>query len=115
MAIKWIPLESVEQLDEIRLLSETTPCVIIKHSTRCSISTVALERLNGTSEPSPHARYFYLDLLRFRPVSNSIAEQFQIHHESPQVLLISKGQCVYEETHLGINATELQTELNKYV
>ena len=115
MAIQWTPLESVEQLHEIKLLSETTPCVIIKHSTRCSISAVALERLNGTPAPSTNAHYFYLDLLKFRPVSNSVAEQFQIHHESPQVLLISNGECVYEETHLGIDPVELQSEINKYL
>lgn len=113
MAINWIPLESLEQLDEIRLLSETTPCLILKHSTRCSISIVALERLNNTAVPSSQAHYFYLDLLTYRSVSNAVAEQFQIHHESPQVLLISKGQCVFEETHLGINAVELQSEINK--
>lgn len=115
MAIKWIPLESLEQLDEIRLLSETAPCVILKHSTRCSISTVALERLNNSTTPSSGAHYFYLDLLKFRPVSNSVAEQFEIHHESPQVLLISKGQCVYEETHLGIDPIELDREIINYL
>lgn len=111
MAITWIPLENIEQLAEIRLKSHDTPCVIFKHSTRCSISTVAHQRLENTQDPTPKALYFFLDLLRFRSISNSIAEIFQIHHESPQVLLISKEQCVYEETHLGIDPQELQDQI----
>jgi bacillithiol system protein YtxJ len=113
MALEWIPLEREEQLEEIRLKSHEFPCVIFKHSTRCSISTVVLQRLNNTPAPSTKASYFYLDLLKFRPISNKIAELFQIHHESPQVLVIDKGECRYEETHLGIEADELQEQLNK--
>jgi bacillithiol system protein YtxJ len=113
MAIPWISLEREEQLEEIRLKSNEFPCVIFKHSTRCSISTVALQRLENTLEPSSKASYFYLDLLKFRSVSNKVADLFKIHHESPQVLLINKGECYYEETHLGIDATEIQLQLNK--
>jgi bacillithiol system protein YtxJ len=99
-------------LDEIRAKSNESPCVILKHSTRCSISNVALQRLDNTAEPSTKASYYYLDLLKFRNISNKIAEVFQIHHESPQVLLITKGECSYEETHLGIDADELQHQIS---
>ncbi len=112
MALQWIPLEREEQLEEIRLKSKESPCVIFKHSTRCSISMVALQRLENTPNPSPKAFYFYLDLLKFRPLSNKAADLFDIHHESPQVLLISNGECCYEETHLGIDSHELQLQIN---
>lgn len=113
MALPWIPLEREEQLEEILLKSHESPCVIFKHSTRCSISTVALQRLENSKGHSQKASYYYLDLLQFRPISNKIVEVFKIHHESPQVLLIDKGECGYEETHLSIEADELQEQINK--
>jgi bacillithiol system protein YtxJ len=115
MALPWIPLEQEDQLDEIRAKSNESPCIIFKHSTRCSISTVALQRLDNTAEPSTKASYYYLDLIKFRDISNKIAEVFQIHHESPQVLLITKGECCYEETHLGIESDELQQQIGNHL
>jgi bacillithiol system protein YtxJ len=102
----WIPLEYPEQLQDIKNRSEKRPQLLFKHSTRCSISVMAKSRLDrGPS--SDQIDYYYLDLLQFRPISNQIAELFQVHHESPQVLLIKNGQCVYEETHNGITAEEI--------
>jgi bacillithiol system protein YtxJ len=76
---------------------------------------VALQRLDNTAEPSTKASYYYLDLIKFRAISNKIAEVFQIHHESPQVLVITKGKCCYEETHLGIEADELQQQIGNHL
>jgi bacillithiol system protein YtxJ len=45
--------------------------------------------------------------LNFRSISSEIAEKFQVHHESPQVLLIKNGECVYDESHYGIMMDEI--------
>ncbi len=39
--IKWIPLTSVEQLNQIVETIFDKPVLLFKHSTRCSISTMA--------------------------------------------------------------------------
>lgn len=111
MSIPWNHLSSSAQLEEIRLKSQVQPCIIFKHSTRCSISSIAEQRLNNTESPSTKAHYYFLDLLSYRPLSNAIAELFEVEHESPQVLLISKGNCVFDESHLGIDAAELQEQI----
>jgi len=49
----------------------------------------------------------FLDLLAHRSLSNKIAEQFSVYHESPQVLLIRNGECIYDESHMGISMPEL--------
>jgi bacillithiol system protein YtxJ len=99
--MNWHPLKSDEQLNKIIEDSYQTPQVIFKHSTRCSISGAARARLDKASEPEGIA-FHYLDLLSYRPLSNKIAETFHVHHESPQALLIKKGECVYDESHLSI-------------
>ncbi|HEU4471058.1 MAG TPA: bacillithiol system redox-active protein YtxJ [Flavisolibacter sp.] len=102
----WIHLTDEEQLKQIVNKSQIRPQVIFKHSTRCSISAVALQRMQKESQPSD-IDFYFLDLLTYRGLSNRIAEVFKVHHESPQVLLIRDGECVYEESHLGISMSEI--------
>lgn len=104
--MEWIELSSKEQLDLIKERSRLKPQVIFKHSTRCSISGVAKSRLER-SDPPPGAEFYFLDLIRHRSVSNLIAEEFSVYHESPQVLVIRNGECVYDESHSGINMNDI--------
>jgi bacillithiol system protein YtxJ len=106
----WIDLTTNEQLDQIVADSAAKPIVIFKHSTRCSISSMAQRRLENLSHTGP-AVFYYLDLIRYRPLSNQIAEDFHVHHESPQILIIRNGECVYEESHNGIVAKDIEAEL----
>jgi len=104
--MSWIQLTSEEQLKEIVAKSAQRPQVIFKHSTRCSISSVAERRLQKGELP-PDIDFYHLDLLSYRSISNKIAELFGVHHESPQVMIIKDGQCIYDESHLGISLEEL--------
>src|SRR5690242_19643881 len=102
----WIHLTDEEQLKQIITKSQTRAQVIFKHSTRCSISSVALQRLQRMSQPSD-IDFYFLDLLSYRNISNEIAQTFNIPHESPQVLVIKDGKCIYEESHMGISMNEI--------
>ena len=104
--MNWIPLTEEGQLNEIVTKSETKPQVIFKHSTRCSISAVALQRLQKSQQPDG-LDFYFLDLLAHRPLSNKVAEVFEVHHESPQILLIKDGKCVFDESHLGISMNDI--------
>ena len=104
--MQWNHLTEDAQLNKIILNSQDKPQVIFKHSTRCSISSVALNRFKNIGDPLL-IDFHLLDLIAFRSLSNKIAETFQIQHESPQILMIIKGDCIYEETHLAISPDEL--------
>ncbi|KAF0237789.1 MAG: hypothetical protein FD136_493 [Chitinophagaceae bacterium] len=108
--MNWTPLVSIEQLDAIREASNQVPQVIFKHSTRCSISSMALNRLERELAPE-NAVFYYLDLLQYRSVSNEVAEMFQVHHESPQVLVIKNGTCIYDESQYGISMQEIAEQI----
>jgi bacillithiol system protein YtxJ len=86
--------------------------VIFKHSTRCSISIFVKARLDKHAENFP-CDFYLLDLLKNRRLSNEIAEIFHVHHESPQVLLIKNGECVYSETHGEIEMNELLQQISQ--
>lgn len=102
--MNWTPLTTAEQLDALDAASHKAPALIFKHSTRCSISSAALNRLESAWTPTdPDAStVHYLDLLKHRSLSNAIADRYGVEHESPQVLVIHKGRCVHVSAHFGI-------------
>jgi len=104
--MNWITLQSESQLEDILKNSAHRPQVIFKHSTRCSTSALVKNRLERAPQPQD-IDFYYLDLISYRPVSNKIAESFRIEHESPQVLVIRNGECIYDESHLGISMDEI--------
>ena len=105
--MNWIPLRSVEELEQVIVLSQEKPQVIFKHSTTCSISSVAKNRLEKATAPE-ETPFYYLDLLSYRSLSNSIADRFSVQHESPQILVIKEGKCVYHDSHDGIEVNKLK-------
>ena len=101
--MNWKQLTDLQQLKQLTEVSFQFPVLIFKHSTRCSISVMALNRFqrewnNTTVNP------YFLDLLNYREVSNQIATLFEVEHQSPQVLLIKDGACVFHASHNAIDA-----------
>ena len=103
--MKWVELKTEEQLDQIRAESKENPVLIFKHSRRCSISKAALDRLerNWKEDEMAHLKPYFLDLISFRETSDRIATQFDVEHESPQVLIIENGQAIYDQSHFNID------------
>jgi bacillithiol system protein YtxJ len=106
----WKNLEQLIALEEIDKASFTHPILIFKHSTRCSISDVAKARLDKEDNLNG-VDFYYLDLIKHRDISNALAEKYNVHHESPQILLINKGECVYDESHIGITMAEIKEQV----
>jgi bacillithiol system protein YtxJ len=107
--MNWQNLTKEEQLSTIDLQSNAHPILIFKHSTRCSISAAALNRLERKWDDSKvgRAEMFILDLIAYWSVSSEIAARYNIAHQSPQVLIILNGKCVYDNSHLGISFDEI--------
>jgi bacillithiol system protein YtxJ len=108
--MNWISLQHLTQLDEIA--QSPGYSIIFKHSTRCSISLMAKRKfeLDWSYLPENTSVYF-LDLLQYRNISNGIAERFKVHHESPQLLLIKDGECIYETSHGEISAEDVAEQI----
>jgi len=111
-SLNWNALTEIKQLDSIVEESAEKPVVIFKHSTRCSISRMALKNFEReyNLEESEVAPYF-LDLLEHRDISNEIAQKFQVIHQSPQLLLIKNGKSVYDASHSEIDAEVLKSKI----
>lgn len=105
----WNELISAPQLETIDGESASSPVLILKHSSRCNISAAALARIERkwTDENSKTIKPYFLDLLKYPDISNAITQRYGIEHESPQALLIIKGNCVVAQSHLRINLADL--------
>ncbi|HTE30777.1 MAG TPA: bacillithiol system redox-active protein YtxJ [Chryseolinea sp.] len=103
--MRWNALKSTDQVDEIREESKSNPVLIFKYSNRCSVSQLALDRLERkwSEEDTAGIKPYFLDLINFREISNRIAHQFEVEHESPQVIVIKDGRSVYDGSHFDID------------
>jgi len=112
--LNWILLKDLGQLNEIITISHEKPVVIFKHSTRCSVSRMALKQFENEFDLDSldqKVLLYFLDLLEYRGISNEIAARFNVIHQSPQLLLIQNGKSVYAVSHSDIDAEELKEKL----
>ena len=112
--MKWSELRAANQIDLIREESKKNPVLIFKYSSRCSVSRMALDRLerNWNESDMQMVKPYFLDLITFRDVSNQIAEVFDVEHESPQVLIIENEKSVYNQSHMGIQYEWIKNAVN---
>ncbi|SDY15731.1 bacillithiol system redox-active protein YtxJ [Hymenobacter psychrophilus] len=109
----WQPLTKAEQLSEIVRESAEQPVIIFKHSTTCSISAMAKSKIERqwTDAGLDSTKLYYLDLLSYRPISQEMAQQFNVQHESPQLLLIQDGECTFHASHNGIRLSDVKQKV----
>ena len=88
---------------ESNTLDGQSPIIIFKHSPRCSISNMAKSRLERNWPSHVNIPIYLIDVLLQRNISNFIAEKFNVTHQSPQILVINNGNCIYNESHNGIS------------
>lgn len=109
--LPWIDLTNEEQLREAIVHSTDKPVLFFKHSTRCSISSMALTRFEEKWNTENNCDIYFLDLLQFRSLSNLMAELTKVEHQSPQVIVLHGGEVIYTDTHSSINAKAIEEVL----
>jgi bacillithiol system protein YtxJ len=106
---KFYTLDKMEQFDEIDEISQTKLVVLFKHSTRCSISRMALKQFDAEfNYPEEKIDWYLLDLLNHRDLSNEIASRYNVMHQSPQIIVIRNGKAVFNASHDSISAEDLK-------
>jgi bacillithiol system protein YtxJ len=112
--MNWNQLTESEQLATLNTESAQQKIILFKHSTSCSISIAALNRLERKWQESDNqlAKLYFLDLLKFRALSNEIASKYGVQHESPQVLIIENGTCTTSDSHFDITYEKLLQNLS---
>ena len=114
--MEWIELNSNAKFENALVASENSPIVIFKHSSVCSLSSVALSRLERSWKEDEMAgvRFYFLSVVANRDLCRHIQEVMNVRHESPQILLVRQGQCTYNTSHWAISYEKLRNEIGAF-
>ncbi len=109
--MNWTSLESTDQISTIK--NSAGYSVIFKHSTRCSISMMVKKRFELDWDKLPqNLPLYFLDLIKYRELSNQVATDFFVHHESPQLLMIKDGECILDLSHGEVSVEEAMSVIS---
>lgn len=99
----WKDINSDEDLQNAIQQSNHQKVVIFKHSTRCHISKTVLRNFEKQVEKDQkEADYYFLDLLAHRDLSYKIADELNIEHQSPQLIVLENGKAKRNASHHSI-------------
>lgn len=100
-------ISSVEDFLSVLSESEITPTgvILFKHSTRCPISAAAINRYHKIIDELEErgVKSYYLDLIRFREVSDFVSSHLGVQHESPQIIMIKNKIATQDTSHFDIS------------
>jgi len=106
----WIELTKIEQLELIDEKSKSATVGIFKHSTRCGVSSMVLKSLNKelAIADTEGIDFYFLDLIKYRDLSNAIAKRWDVEHQSPQFIVLKDEAVISHASHYMINANLLK-------
>jgi bacillithiol system protein YtxJ len=106
-SLNWTNLSTVEELASF-LDKKDKPVVVFKHSTRCAISSMALNRLESEWDAKEEDIYLgFIDLVKHRDVSNACADITKVTHQSPQVIVLNNGEVLHNASHSAISYDQI--------
>lgn len=107
--LPWIPLNEIQQIQDIIQKSQFKTQAIFKHSTRCGISRMVMNQfIDVYNLTEDDLDLYYLDLLHDRAVSDNVGVTLMVMHESPQLIVVRNGEVVIHASHGAVNDIALQ-------
>ncbi|MDB4587613.1 bacillithiol system redox-active protein YtxJ, partial [bacterium] len=111
LPMDWQHLRSIDDFHAAVRASKQDPVVIFKHSTRCPTSAMALRLTEQRWSLPAEVRAYFLDLIAHRDVSQAIATELGVDHESPQMIFLRDGVVLHHASHHRIDPTDLVSYL----
>ena len=109
-ALPWIEMNSSEDLSKAINESQQETVAIFKHSTRCGVSRMVLKMFESDLKKLDfeNTKFYFLDLIAHREVSNEIADKLNVRHESPQLIVLRNNEVVHHSSHQSISAGKIK-------
>jgi bacillithiol system protein YtxJ len=99
METQFTTVADEETLEQLFARSHEEPVVLFKHSNTCPISAMAYGHMKKLGEGVS-----LLVVQKSRELSRSVETRTGVRHESPQVLVLRRGQPVWTASHFDITA-----------
>ena len=106
-----LPCESEADFHRMLADSQTRPVFLLKHSTRCPISAAAQAQYSRFAAAHADVECWQVLVIEQRAISNLVAEETDITHQSPQVMLLQGGKPVWSASHQSITEAALTIAL----
>ncbi|MBB6730842.1 bacillithiol system redox-active protein YtxJ [Cohnella zeiphila] len=112
--MNWKEIATLEEWDEVLSNSSTRGQVILKHSTTCPVSANALHEFEDylKDSPNPDMDYTLVKVIESRPVSNKIAEDLNVKHESPQIIYLKEKSKYWAASHWSVTKAHMKAVLD---
>ena len=104
----FIKISDNESLDKFLAQSNDAPVIILKHSNSCGISSQAYTQMSMFARPLG-----IVIVQEARGVSDEIEKRTGVGHETPQLLIFSKGEVVWTASHGQIKAPAVEAALEE--
>ena len=104
-------LNSPEEFDRLLTLD---PVIIFKHSPTCVASLSAHREVSRFQKERPEVPIYLIQVRRRRNVAEYVAEHLSVEHESPQVLIVSRGKLMAFASHDEVTSQFLADCLRKH-
>jgi bacillithiol system protein YtxJ len=108
-----IELREDRDLEQLLEISKSNPVLIFKHSTQCAISSQAYDEFREFAESARELTWGLVHVVEHRSISNTIAERFNVPHQSPQVIVIKNGRATWHASHWSIRIDSLNEALRR--
>lgn len=107
--MSWREITTLEQWSDTLQNSNTKPVLLLKHSTTCPVSANGLSEYEAYISKATDANidYVLVKVIESRPVSNQIAADLGVKHESPQVIFIKDGASYWNTSHWSITVEHI--------
>ncbi|HKK44014.1 MAG TPA: bacillithiol system redox-active protein YtxJ [Balneolaceae bacterium] len=110
----WNKFAGKNELQTILAQSKERPQLIYKHSHRCSVCIMAKEEIESTAEAiKDWADLHFVNVINQRGISNHVASELDIRHESPQAIILQDGQVTWSGSHWEIKGKDIVDKLTK--
>lgn len=112
--MNWKEITTLEEWNEIIATSSERGQVILKHSTTCPVSSNALQEYEEYLKDTPNQEldYTLVKVIESRPVSNKIAEDLNVKHESPQIIYMKEKTKYWTSSHWSITKEHMRAVLD---
>jgi len=111
--MNWINVDSIEKTGEIKELSKNHSVLIFKYSPRCIIDyIVRLLFQREWHEATMRMKTYLINVIEYKELSDKIANEFGVEHQSPQILIIENGKCIFSASHGKLKVSEIKQFAN---
>ncbi len=111
--MNWINLDSIDKINELKELSANQNVLVFKYSPKCVVNYIVRNLLEREwNEGEMNMKTYIVDVINYKDISKQIETDFDVNHESPQLLIIEKSKPVFTANHGRVLFSEIRKFAN---